>query len=279
VARHHGPQVTVGRPFTLVANEQGRPVCLVNDKAIETLAMPNDPSGTTLMVGGRRYRIVGVVEPRKDTGLFGNESQVEVFVPLATAIQLQREPSVFVMAAARSPELSEEAVAELKFFLRRTRKVQIGDPDNFRVEAIQAFVDKFRTISTGITAVAVGIVGISLLVGGVGIMNIMLVSVSERTREIGLRKAVGARPGAILLQFLIEAVMICMVGGLMGLLIAQGMTSIMARIPQAQLHNASIPLWAIVLSFGFCALTGLAFGMFPAIKAARLDPIEALRHE
>jgi putative ABC transport system permease protein len=274
-----GRKVTVGRPFSLVDNEQGRAVCLVNDKAISTLGMPNDPSGMYLMFAGRRYRIVGVIEPRKDSGMFGDESQVEVLVPLATAIQLQAQPSVFVMAAARSPEMSEEAVAELKFFLRRTRKVRIGDPDNFRIDAVQAFVDQFRKVSGAITAVAVGIVGISLLVGGVGIMNIMLVSVSERTREIGLRKAVGARPGAILLQFLIEAVMICLVGGFIGLLIGQGMTSIMARIPQAQLQNASIPLWAVALSFGFCALTGLTFGMFPAIKAARLDPIDALRHE
>jgi putative ABC transport system permease protein len=272
-------KVTAGRPFSLVDNEQGRAVCLINKKAVETLEMPTDPSGSSVMIGGRRYRVVGLVEERKDTGLFGNESQIEVLVPLRTAVSLQREPSIFVMAAARSPEVSEEAVAELKFFLRRTRRVRIGDPDNFRIDAVQAFVDQFRKISGAITAVAVGIVGISLLVGGVGIMNIMLVSVSERTREIGLRKAVGARPGAILLQFLIEAVMICLMGGLIGLLIGQGLTSLMARIPQAQLQNATIPLWAVALSFGFCALTGLAFGMFPAIKAARLDPIEALGHE
>jgi putative ABC transport system permease protein len=272
-------RVTVGRTFSLIDNEQGRPVCLVNQRAVDTLGMPVDPSGSSLMIGGRRYRVVGIVEERKDTGLFGDESQVEVLVPLVTATQLQRDPSIFVMAAARSPDVSEEAVAELKFFLRRTRRVRIGDVDNFRIDAVQEFVDKFRKISGAITAVAAGIVGISLLVGGVGIMNIMLVSVSERTREIGLRKAVGARPGAILLQFLIEAVMICLVGGLIGVVIGQGLTSAMARIPQAQLQNAAIPAWAVALSFGFCALTGLVFGMFPAIKAARLDPIEALRHE
>ncbi|MCK4376528.1 MAG: FtsX-like permease family protein, partial [Candidatus Brocadiae bacterium] len=110
-------------------------------------------------------------------------------------------------------------------------------------------------------------------------MNIMLVSVSERTREIGLRKAVGARPSAILLQFLVEAVMLCLFGGLMGVLIAEGFTKLMAAIPKAQLDKASIPLWAIALSFGFAAGVGVFFGMFPAIKAARLDPIEALRHE
>src|SRR5256885_9667504 len=129
------------------------------------------------------------------------------------------------------------------------------------------------------TMVATGIVGISLLVGGVGIMNIMLVSVSERTREIGLRKAVGARPSAILLQFLIEATMLCLMGGLIGLLAGQGLTSAMASIPQAKLEKAYIPGWAVALSFGFSAAVGLIFGMFPAIKAARLDPIEALRHE
>jgi putative ABC transport system permease protein len=129
------------------------------------------------------------------------------------------------------------------------------------------------------TMVAAGIVGISLLVGGVGIMNIMLVSVSERTREIGLRKAVGARPSAILFQFLIEATMLCLMGGLVGLLVGQGLTTAMASIPQAKLDKAYIPGWAVALSFGFSAAVGLIFGMFPAIKAARLDPIDALRHE
>jgi len=122
-------------------------------------------------------------------------------------------------------------------------------------------------------------VGISLLVGGVGIMNIMLVSVSERTREIGLRKAVGARASAVLLQFLVEAVMLCLIGGLIGLLCGQLITVGLGAIPQAKLERAYIPLWAIALSFGFSALVGVVFGMFPAIKAARLDPIEALRHE
>jgi putative ABC transport system permease protein len=113
----------------------------------------------------------------------------------------------------------------------------------------------------------------------VGIMNIMLVSVSERTREIGLRKAVGARPGAIMLQFLVEAVFLCMLGGLLGLVFAQGLTAMMAHLFALYLKDAYIPAWAVALSFGFCAFVGLSFGMFPAIKAARLDPIEALRHE
>ena len=121
--------------------------------------------------------------------------------------------------------------------------------------------------------------GISLLVGGIGIMNIMLVSVSERTREIGLRKAVGATPMAILLQFLLEAVTLCLVGGFIGIAIGRLAAFGLTQIPGAQLEQADVPFWAVVLSFAFSAVTGIVFGMFPAIKAARLDPIEALRHE
>jgi putative ABC transport system permease protein len=130
-----------------------------------------------------------------------------------------------------------------------------------------------------ITMVAGGIVAISLVVGGVGIMNIMLVSVSERTREIGLRKAVGARPGAILLQFLVEAVILCLIGGLIGIAIGEALTYGLSKLPGGGLAQAAIPLWAVVASFAFSAGVGVASGMFPAIKAARLDPIEALRHE
>jgi putative ABC transport system permease protein len=175
--------------------------------------------------------------------------------------------------------VSEEARAELTFFLRKRRHLPLGAPDNFRVELMEKFIEQFNAIAGMVTMVAGGIVGISLLVGGVGIMNIMLVSVSERTREIGLRKAVGARPSAILMQFLVEAVILCLIGGLVGLLFGQAMTSLMAALPGSKLDKASIPGWAIAVAFGFSAAVGLIFGMFPAIKAARLDPIDALRHE
>jgi putative ABC transport system permease protein len=183
------------------------------------------------------------------------------------------------VAASRAPSVSEDAIAEIKFFLRKSRHVRFGEDDTFQVEAIQEFVNKFQTVASAITAAATGVVGISLLVGGVGIMNIMLVSVSERTREIGLRKAVGARPEAILLQFLVEAIMLCFFGGMIGLAGGYGLTEVAKRIPGAHLESAYVPAWAVALSFGFAAAVGLIFGMFPAIKAARLDPIEALRHE
>src|SRR3954463_10531114 len=190
-------------------------------------------------------------------------------------------PFLTAIPASKSPDQAEEAQAEIGFFLRKRRHLELGEPDTFRVEFVGKFVEQFNALAGAITMVATGIVGISLLVGGVGIMNIMLVSVSERTREIGLRKAVGARPGAILLQFLVEAIMLCLLGGALGLLLGQGLTSAVATFlpKEVKMDRIVIPPSAILLAFTFSAGVGLIFGMFPAIKAARLDPIEALRHE
>jgi putative ABC transport system permease protein len=272
--------VTVGRPFTLVDNTQARPVCLINEKLRDKLGLDRDPTGQSILIGERRFRVVGIVETRTDSQMFGeNQSGSEAFIPFNTALGTRRYPYITVVAAARSPDLADEARAEVSFYLRRQRHIKIGEPDNFRTEVIQSYIDRFNTVATTITMVAGGVVGISLLVGGVGIMNIMLVSVSERTREIGLRKAVGARPSAILLQFLVEAVMLCCLGGAIGVLCGHGLARAISHIPNANLDKAYIPAWAIALAFGFSASVGLIFGMFPAIKAARLDPIEALRHE
>jgi putative ABC transport system permease protein len=275
--------IILGRPFSLLDNSLGRPVCLINEKLRDTLGLPLDCTGHQIILGDRRYLIVGVVEEKQQSNFNDNVSGSEVYLPFNTVYNPLRgramPPFVMVIAACRSTELSEEAKAEITFYLRKKRKISPGDPDTFRVEAIDQFVQQFNQIAGMITIVATGIVGVSLLVGGVGIMNIMLVSVSERTREIGLRKAVGAPPSAVLLQFLVEAVMLCLFGGLVGLLLGQGLTTLLTRIPNAQLEQAYIPGWAIGLAFGFAASVGVIFGMFPAIKAARLDPIEALRHE
>jgi putative ABC transport system permease protein len=271
--------VILGRPFTLMDEENGWQVCLITPKVRDNLRLDENCIGKRIVIDRRSFRIVGVVETRVESGMFGQMgSTEEVFMPFPTAWRLY-EPWVWAIAGSRKPELSMEAKAELRFFLRQARRLEPGDPDTFRLEVIEEILQVFNKIAVGVTAVAGGVVGISLLVGGVGIMNIMLVSVSERTREIGLRKAVGARPSAILLQFLVEAVVLCLFGGLMGVAIGQGLTSLIAKIPGARLDMAYIPLWAIGLSFGFAGSVGVFFGMFPAIKAARLDPIEALRHE
>jgi putative ABC transport system permease protein len=271
--------VVLGRTFSVVDEMQARPVCLIDPKLRNELRLDRDCIGQAIRIGHHAFVVVGVIEPRPRMD-FGESSQeyYEVFIPFRTIYKLG-EPGIWAFASSKSAEVLAEAEAELRFFFRRTRHIKPGRPDTFRVESLQSALETFNKIAIVVTLVAGGIVGISLLVGGVGIMNIMLVSVSERTREIGLRKAVGAKRSAILTQFLIESVVLCLFGGLIGVGIGQLMTTGIANIPKVEMDMAYIPLWAIGLSFGFSGTVGIFFGMFPAIKAARLDPIEALRHE
>ncbi|MHC4172180.1 MAG: ABC transporter permease [Planctomycetota bacterium] len=271
--------VILGRTFSVIDDMQVRAVCLIDPKLRNELRLDRDCIGQTIRIGHNAFVIVGVIEPRPELD-FGESSQehYEVFIPFRTVFKLG-EPGIWAFAASKSAEVLEEAQAEIKFFLRRTRNIKPTEPDTFRVESLKSALETFNKIALIVTLVAGGIVGISLLVGGVGIMNIMLVSVSERTREIGLRKAVGARKSAILTQFLIESVVLCFFGGLVGIGFGQLLTMAIANIPNVELDMAYIPMWAIALSFGFAGSVGIFFGMFPAIKAARLDPIEALRHE
>ena len=178
----------------------------------------------------------------------------------------------------------EDVQEEVRFVLRKHRQLKPDEEDTFEMFVFESILRNMRSIAAGLTAGASVLVGISLLVGGVGIMNIMLVSVSERTREIGLRKAVGANPLTILAQFLTEAVVLCLFGGVVGLILGQVTVLGMQQAAKSSeslkaFTDAQIPAWAIILSFGFSAGVGILFGMWPAIKAARLNPIEALRHE
>jgi putative ABC transport system permease protein len=169
----------------------------------------------------------------------------------------------------------DEAKAETRFLLRHLRHLGPEDPDTFEIFAADEFIAGVKKVARVMTVGGACVVAVSLLVGGIGIMNIMLVSVSERTREIGLRKAVGATPAAVLMQFLLEAITLCLAGGIIGIAFGE----VTALLMSIKIEEAAVPWWAIVMSFSFCAVIGVTFGMFPAIKAARLDPIEALRHE
>ncbi|MGQ0629060.1 MAG: ABC transporter permease [Phycisphaerales bacterium] len=271
-----------GRPFLSVDDENRHQVCLVNDKAIEELGMSTNCVGETLLIAGSKFLIVGVVETKSVSPMFGGgESRTEVYIPFKTADTMRPEwmSGLYIAGQTNAPEDFEEAKAEIVDFMRKRRKLQPGDPNTFGVEAIEQAREQFNKVAVYMTAGAMIIVGISLVVGGVGIMNIMLVSVSERTREIGLRKAVGAPPVVIMIQFLVEAVVLCLVGGAIGLTLGFGIKWLTAMNADNAFSKAAIPLWAVGLSVGFSAGTGIIFGLFPAIKAARLDPIEALRHE
>jgi putative ABC transport system permease protein len=273
-------QVIMGRPFSRADIDNARQVCMVNDLAIRDLKLPADPVGEHLIIGGRRFLIVGVVETITERMTGFSTISAELFIPFPLMEKFQdRDYFMQIVAMANSPDEAEDAKVEITRVMKKIRGLGPEDPETFRVQAIDQFIDQFKSIASGITAVAGGIVAISLLVGGIGIMNIMLVSVSERTREIGLRKAVGATPAAILLQFLLEAVTLCLVGGMVGVMIGQTFAMVLRVALGNYLKQASVPGWAIALAFLFSAIVGVVFGMFPAIKASRLDPIEALRHD
>jgi putative ABC transport system permease protein len=173
----------------------------------------------------------------------------------------------------------ERVKDDITQLLRQRHKIPEGESDDFEVKLQDEILSSVDSILGNVTAVVGGVVGIALLVGGIGIMNIMLVSVTERTREIGVRKAVGARRQDVLVQFLIEAVTLSLVGGGIGLALGYGMGALVSTLLPGDWPPAHVPLWAVVVAFGFSAVVGVFFGIYPAGKAARLDPIEALRYE
>jgi putative ABC transport system permease protein len=268
--------ILFGRKFSVI--DEDRNVCLIEPNLRDKLRMDKDCIGESIRIGHNSFRVIGVIEQQTQLGFAGaGQESYEVLIPFRMTYKYGK-PWIWAIAEGKSAEVLDEAVAEVKFFLRRTRRIKPGNPDTFMVQSLKTAIKTFNQIALAVTLVAGGIVGISLVVGGVGIMNIMLVSISERTREIGLRKAVGAKKSAILTQFLVEAVILCFFGGLLGVGVGQLLTFGISKINPV-LDQTHIPAWAIALSFCFAGTVGVCFGMFPAIKAARLDPIEALRHE
>ncbi|MDX2017318.1 MAG: ABC transporter permease [Planctomycetota bacterium] len=273
--------VIQGRIFSEIDEAERRQVCIINDKAIGELGLDTNAVGQFILVDGRRFIVVGVVETKTVLPMFGGgEPQTEIYVPYRTAEMMRPENrGIYAIAQTVSPDKFDDANVEVTAYLRRVRNLQPGDPDTFGVRAIEAVITQFNRVAMVITVAAAGIALISMFVGGIGIMNIMLVSVSERTREIGLRKAVGAKPSIILTQFLIEAATLCILGGMIGVALGYAIALGFQHMPKLPLPGATVPTWAIVASLAFSTITGLVAGLFPALKAAALDPIDALRHE
>ncbi|MEM9372050.1 MAG: ABC transporter permease [Planctomycetota bacterium] len=273
-------QVDLGRPLSRIDNEERRHVCLINEVAIEELKLDVDPVGDYLLINGRRFLIIGVLETKESGGIFGGgQPRTELYIPFNTHKMMDPYSGTWFQANMVDADAADEAQAEVRFVLRTHRGLSGDDEDTFDMEIVASAIDFFNNFAMVITGGATVVVAISLFVGGIGIMNIMLVSVSERTREIGLRKAMGAQPPVVLMQFLVEAVVLCVIGGLVGLAFAFVLTLIPKAAPDFPLDDVPLSMVAVAIGLGFSALVGVFFGLLPAIKAARLNPIDALRHE
>jgi putative ABC transport system permease protein len=268
-----------GRFFTRDDEKRRRMVCAVGVDIVEDLEIPDDPIGQFFRVGGEWCKIIGIMEERGE--LLGFSQDDYVLMPYATARRISgasRDLDIQIQLLVDDLNRQDEIKERIRRVLRKEHGLKPGQPDDFKVQTAEQLTESFNTVINTITAVMAGIVGISLLVGGIGIMNIMLVSVTERTREIGILKALGATRQDILLQFLIEALALCMIGGLIGVALGFGLGALVSTLLPG-FPPAHVPLWAVALSFGFCAVVGVVFGIIPAAKAAQLNPIDALRYE
>lgn len=237
----------------------------------------NDIAGTQVRMGGYNFEIIGVLEKRK-AGFFGeNEEDNAVYLPFRTAQKLAPARGYLMLVIRGRSGQVNEALTQSEEILRRRRGVKFGNPNNFDIKTADKFIEQFDSITAMVGLIAIAISSLGLLVGGIGVMNIMLVSVTERTKEIGVRKAIGARRRDIVRQFLFEAMMLTFLGGVLGVLLAVGISRlIMYLIPDLP---ASIPSWAVITGLSVSVGVGLIFGVWPARKASRLDPIECLRYE
>jgi putative ABC transport system permease protein len=270
--------VAEGRYFNEAENLHRAYVAVLAFNVVEALFPSEDPIGKTINVGGQDFTVVGTVKKQK-AGPFGSENQEDndVFIPYWTFHKMfPSKDDHFIIVRMREGRMAE-GLAGLEQVLRRRRNVPIDKDNDFEIGTPDSFISTFDDIVGAVFGVMMIISSIAFMVGGVGVMNIMLVAVTERTREIGIRKAVGARRSDIVWQFLTEAATLTGVGGVAGLLFGWLLSwSVTALIPALVMK---IPLWAALLSFLGSVSVGLVFGMWPALKAAWMDPITALRHE
>ena len=267
-----------GRFISDADDQQRSNVMVIGVNAAEALFSGyNQIAGAQVRMGGYNFEVIGVLEKRK-AGFFGeNEEDNAVYIPFRTAQKIAPAKGYLLLVIRGRSGQVQEALAQSEEILRRRRHVKFGDPNNFDIKTADKFIEQFDSITAMVGLIAIAISSLGLLVGGIGVMNIMLVSVTERTREIGVRKAIGARRKDIVRQFLFEAMMLTFLGGVLGVLLAVGISRlIMLLIPDLP---ASIPSWAVITGLTVSIGVGLIFGVWPARKASKLDPIECLRYE
>jgi putative ABC transport system permease protein len=261
--------------------EHAAHVCVIGPDLADTLWPLRDPIDEELTVDGVTYRVIGVFE-HKGGGFFGGNSDSYVALPITTfdgqypEVKNGHDDTIHIATIPRRPEDFNALIDEETAILRARRGLKANQPNDFALFTSVGPLKQFQQITGGVAAAMIVIAGIALLVGGVGVMNIMLVNVTQRTREIGLRKALGATRRDITIQFLVEAVTLTGVGGALGIGFGLGVAFLVRASGK---FAAAAPLWSIVLGFAVSTVVGVIFGMWPALKAARQDPIEALRYE
>ncbi|WP_120077985.1 ABC transporter permease [Aurantiacibacter odishensis] len=270
--------VIEGREFNAEEESRGESVCIVGPKVVEEIFVADRVIGEQMRVGNVSCQVVGVIDERSNS-VGGGDANDVVFMPLKTVQRrfIGNADNVQFFVVKYDPAYETSVIQQqLIDLLRERRVIQDGEDNDFNIVDTAEINDTVNTVTGTMTAVVTMIAAISLLVGGIGIMNIMLVSVTERTREIGIRLAIGALAREVRLQFLMEAVVLCCFGGLIGILLALGLSIVLAGV--ADLPFIFDPA-VNILSFVFSAIMGIIFGYYPAHRASRLDPIDALRHE
>lgn len=270
-----------GRPYSEAENLGASQVAVLGNGIANDLFGDSDPIGQNIRVGSYNFTVVGVYEKKGGLSPLGEDEQV--FIPLLTAQKklLGIDHLFFVLAELRDNNIAEITAEDIRRTLRDNHGIKDEFKDDFRVNTQAGNLSTFATILAGVTFLLIAVASISLVVGGVGIMNIMYVVVTERISEIGLKKSLGAKNSRILQEFLIEAVMLTMAGGVLGIILGAGISLLIAYVAQSQgfAWKFSVPISGIIISVGTATVIGLIFGVFPARKASQMDPIEALGHE
>lgn len=265
--------IAQGRFFTEGEDRSGSRVTIIGNDIAENLFVNQDPVGEYIKIDGIKFRVIGVMEKQgKFLGLFSVDNQA--IIPVGTSVRLFSRRGFIRISVKVPPENIIEAKDELYGIMRQTRGLKPSQKDDFAINQTEAFERQYNQIKFAIGGTGIFITILSLVVGGIGIMNIMFVSVQERTKEIGVRKAIGATKNMILAQFLLEAISICLIGGLIGLLMASGLSALINKF-----FPSTMPLWLAFTSILLSVLVGVLSGIVPSYRAARLDPIDALRYE
>ena len=274
-----GTFVSLGRFIAPSDDLKRRRVCVIGEQVREELQLPDDPVGMYIQIAGEWMKVIGVMQEQRE--ILGDQFDDYVLVPFGTMQSIngaQDQIDMLIQLKVRHPENLESVTRQVRRLLRSAHELTSGQDDDFTIRSMNQVLETMTEALDTATRVFAGFVGISLLVGGIGIMNMMLVSVTERTREIGIRKAVGARRRHILMQFLLESIVLSLLGGLIGLLVGF-LLALMITVLIPDFPALIVPAWSIWLAVGFSGFVGLVFGIVPAARAADLDPIEALRHE